>query len=263
MGGSSGTQFGTFGGTGSVSGLTTLNQFGEIRPGGTLSTDNAGTLTLNGGLTLNAGSLLTYQMGPTGNDSMVIGGVNGLNIAGPMNMTILANGTIVAPGQFPVLDYDTSFVGSIGDIALNTAALAAGFTYSLVNNPTNTSIDFVITGRPRWRCWRLQQQRHCRRRRLCAVAQRRPATERGRYTGHRECSRLRRLEGPLRQRRWFRQRRQRRCCAGTDQLRPHQPVRRRPRRLHPPRPISTQLCHSNSLTSPRLRRGFFALPSRN
>ena len=84
-------------------------------------------------------------MGPTGNDETIIGGVNGLNIAGPMNMTILANGTISAAGQFPVLDYNTSFLGSLSDITLNTTALAAGFTYSLVNNAANTSIDFKIT----------------------------------------------------------------------------------------------------------------------
>jgi hypothetical protein len=62
-----------------------------------------------------------------------------------MNMTMLANGTIAAAGQFPVLDYDTSFLGSLSDITLNTTALAAGFTYSLVNNVANTSIDFKIT----------------------------------------------------------------------------------------------------------------------
>src|SRR4029079_9674053 len=48
VGGSSATQFGTVMGTGSIGGLTTLNAFGEIRPGGTATTDNAGTLTLSG-----------------------------------------------------------------------------------------------------------------------------------------------------------------------------------------------------------------------
>jgi autotransporter-associated beta strand protein len=148
IGGSSTTQFGTLLGSGIISGLVTLNQFGELRPTGntTLTLDNSGTFTLNGGLTLNSGSLLTYNLLTAGNDLTVVGGVNGLNIAGPvtLNLSVPAMTTFSGPGTYPILDYDTSFVGSVSDITLGTTPDPT-LTYALVNNPANTSIDLVVT----------------------------------------------------------------------------------------------------------------------
>ena len=154
VGGTTTTQFGTFLGHGSVSGLTTVNDFGEIRPGGTTTAtlDNAGTLTLNGGLTMNgtsvaSRSLLTFQLGTTGNDLLVVGGVNGLNFAGNTKLNVLANGTFGA-GTYPLIDYDTSFLGTLGtNFFVGTVGtdVPTGFNYSLVNNTTNTTIDLVAS----------------------------------------------------------------------------------------------------------------------
>jgi autotransporter-associated beta strand protein len=145
LGGTATNQFGTLMGTGSISGLTTANDFGEIAPGGTTSSQSAGTLTLAGGLTLNGSStanrsLLSFQLGASGNDLLVVGGVNGLNLAGNTTLNVTANGTFSA-GTFPLIDYDTSFQGVLSNLAIGTTP--AGFLYSIVNNTTNTTIDLV------------------------------------------------------------------------------------------------------------------------
>ena len=148
LGGTSTSQFGTLMGTGSIGGLTTVNAFGEIRPGGTTSTDNAGTLTLNGGMTLSGTSptssaLLTFQLGTTGNDLLVVPGVNALNFAGDTTLAVLANGTFNA-GTYTLIDYDTSYTGSLSSFVVG-ATVPAGFNYVIQDNTTATTIELVAT----------------------------------------------------------------------------------------------------------------------
>jgi autotransporter-associated beta strand protein len=152
LGGSATNQFGTLMGTGSIGGQTVLNDFGEVAPGGTTSTQNAGTLTLTGGLTANGSSvanrsILTFQLGATGNDLLVVPGANAVNFAGNTQLNVLANGVFTA-GTYPLINYDTSFLGTLNTnffVGTPGVDVPAGFLYSLVDNTVNTTIDLLVS----------------------------------------------------------------------------------------------------------------------
>jgi fibronectin-binding autotransporter adhesin len=72
----------TFGGSGTVAGLTTVFSGGHLAPG-----NSPGTLTFTNGLTLNAGSILDFQIGTTSDSIRVSGGT----LTGPLTGTILLN----------------------------------------------------------------------------------------------------------------------------------------------------------------------------
>src|SRR5439155_22900331 len=68
--GTSSSQFGTFGGSGQVVGAVTHNAFSHLVPGGPSAVDVSNPLTLNGGLTLNAGSNADFDLNGFGADTI-------------------------------------------------------------------------------------------------------------------------------------------------------------------------------------------------
>jgi hypothetical protein len=125
---------GTLGGTGSVAGLVTVESGGTIAPG---LVNTIGTLALDGGLTLNTGSILAMQLGaPTTGDLINVGGTTTIN-GGTVNIT---NAGGLGAGSYTLLDYTGALGGSFGNLALGTTP--AGFNYSLVD--TGSSINLNV-----------------------------------------------------------------------------------------------------------------------
>jgi fibronectin-binding autotransporter adhesin len=120
---------GTLGGTGALGG--NVNVAGVLAPGG-LAT--AGTLIVNGDVTLASTARLDYRLGAAG----VAGGglndllrVNGdLTLDGTLNVAQTAGGTF-GPGIYRLIDY----TGALIDNGLNLGSLPGGFT-----NTVQTSI---------------------------------------------------------------------------------------------------------------------------
>lgn len=124
---------GTLGGTGSVSGLVTVESGGTIAPGLSI-----GTLTLAGGLTLNAGSLLGIELGaPTMGDLINVGGTTTIN-GGTVNV---ADAGGLGAGTYTILDYAGALGGSFSNLALGTTP--AGFSFALMD--TGSAINLSVS----------------------------------------------------------------------------------------------------------------------
>jgi autotransporter-associated beta strand protein len=122
---------GTFGGTGSVSGTVVANATAHIAPGA-----SPGVLT-TGGLTLNAGSVLDFELGSTFSSDLI--NVTGTLImnGGSVNITNFGGGLDF--GTYTLIDYGTSF----GDVAdLGTPTGPAGFAFELVD--TGSQINLLV-----------------------------------------------------------------------------------------------------------------------
>jgi fibronectin-binding autotransporter adhesin len=136
---------GILGGTGSIDGLVTVNNFGIVAPGAGL-----GTLTLAGGLTLQGGSSLSMELGaPSSGDRINVTLADGLTINtdvtnGNVKVTLLDAGGLAA-GSYTLVDYVGALGGAFSNLEL-AMTQPAGFTYQLVDNASNTSIDLLVTG---------------------------------------------------------------------------------------------------------------------
>jgi fibronectin-binding autotransporter adhesin len=129
---------GTLAGTGLVTGPVTIESGAHIAPG----TTGVGTLGV-GSLTLSSGSILDFDLGaPTSGDLVNVTDSGGLTISGgTVNLT---NAGGLAAGTYKLLDYTGTLGGAFANLALGTQP--AGFTFALVDNAANTSIDLSVTG---------------------------------------------------------------------------------------------------------------------
>ena len=126
-----------FSGAGTISGAVTVNT------GGILLSRSGVTLTL-GGLTLNAGAASNFQIGaPTAAAIINITGTNAFSLAGLSTLTV-ANAGGLAAGTYHLFDYTGTALASIANLQLGSTP-GGGFTYSLSNNQTNTSIDLIVS----------------------------------------------------------------------------------------------------------------------
>jgi fibronectin-binding autotransporter adhesin len=125
----------TLAGTGTLAGAVSITGGGHLAPG-----MSAGNLTV-GSLSLVSGSALDYELGAAGTgDRTTITSPAGLSLTGgTVNITGLAGFGV---GQYPLLDYTGSFIGAPTNLGIGSAP--TGYTYSFVNNATNTSIDLVV-----------------------------------------------------------------------------------------------------------------------
>jgi autotransporter-associated beta strand protein len=142
---------------GTLSGLTaqgagsgspgTITGTVEITASGKLLASSSGTLTL-GGLTLDAGSLSTFQLGAvTATPAINITGNNGfaLPATGWSSIDIINTGAMAA-GTYHLFDYTGSPFDADYFAKLALADPHAGlFNLSLTNNTANTSIDLAVT----------------------------------------------------------------------------------------------------------------------
>lgn len=139
---------GTLAGTGSASGATTVNSGGTLSPGTPETNNGIGTLTIANTLTLSGGTVLNFDLGGSGHD--LISGITNLSLPASGTVTVnLANvGGLAAGAPFPIIDYSGSLSGAFSTLTLTNQP--AGFTYALINDTSNTSIDLQVsaTGLP-------------------------------------------------------------------------------------------------------------------
>ncbi|MBC8095986.1 MAG: autotransporter-associated beta strand repeat-containing protein, partial [Akkermansiaceae bacterium] len=151
-GSATGTGAVTVNGGGTLSGLPTaaspFNLAGSIsgavvvNGGGTLRAQSGFTLNL-GSLTLNTSAISDFDLGAlTATDVINITGTNGLSLAGSSKVNISNIGG-VATGTYHLFDYTGTALSDISNLSLGSTE--GGFTYSLSNNQTNTSIDLLVS----------------------------------------------------------------------------------------------------------------------
>jgi hypothetical protein len=129
---------GTLAGTGSIDGLITVQEGGAIAPGASI-----GTLTAVGGLTLEPLSNLKFELGLPGTSDLIdVTPFNGLTING--GTVDLFNAGGLAAGTYTLIDYVGTLGGAFGNLTLGLIQ-PAGFTFDLVDNAINTSIDLEVT----------------------------------------------------------------------------------------------------------------------
>ncbi len=131
----------TLGGTGSVSGVVTVQSGGHLAPGASI--ESLGMA----GLSLGAGSVLDFELGPGGaRDLLNISGLFTLD-GGSLHLTDMGG---MEAGTYPLILYG-SLSGNVS--ALGTPTGPAGFNYSLLNS--GSSIDLVVSAVPEPGCMAL------------------------------------------------------------------------------------------------------------
>ena len=121
---------GTLGGTGSVSGAVTVNNGGHLAPGASVESLQVGALTLN------AGSVLDFELAAPGvSDLTDVLGLLTLN-GGSLNLTDAGG---LASGTYTLIDYGT-LTGNVA--SLGTPTGPGGYDFSLVD--TGSAINLVV-----------------------------------------------------------------------------------------------------------------------
>ena len=122
---------GIFGGTGSVSGAVTIQSGAHLAPGASIESLGVGALTLN------AGSILDFEVGPPSTSDTV--NVSSLLTVGGGSLNIVNAGGL-SIGEYTLFTYG-AFGGSISNLSLPTAP--GNLKYSLAD--TGNQIDLVVS----------------------------------------------------------------------------------------------------------------------
>ena len=126
-----------FANAGSISGIVSINN------GGILAASSASAFTF-GGLSLNSLSVSNFQIGaPTSGNVINITGSNAFSISGASTINITNAGGLAA-GTYHLFDYTGTALANINNLTLGSTP-GGGFTYSLSNNQTNTSVDLLVS----------------------------------------------------------------------------------------------------------------------
>jgi fibronectin-binding autotransporter adhesin len=133
-----------FANAGTISGTVTVNG------GGALLAKTGSTFTF-GGLSLSATAISNFQIGPpTGSALINVTGTNGFTLAGLSTINISNAGGLGA-GTYQLFNYTGTALANIANLQLGSTP-GGGFTYSLSNNQTNTSVDLIVsTSSDQWR----------------------------------------------------------------------------------------------------------------
>jgi fibronectin-binding autotransporter adhesin len=131
---------GKLGGSGSISGTVTVNASGHLAPGNSVESLDVGALVLN------TGSILDFELGAPGapgvnSDLINVTAAGGLVLNGGSFALTDAGG--LAVGTYRLIDYAGTLGGAVANLGTLTGPL--GFTYALINNVGNTSIDLTVT----------------------------------------------------------------------------------------------------------------------
>jgi len=129
---------GTLGGTGSVSGLVTVNTGGHVAPGASI-----GTLTATGGLTLETGSILDFELGAPGTGDLINTSALTINGVGSVILTDVGG---LAGGNYTLIDYGTVGGPGLATFLSQQPTGPAGFNYAL--SDTGSTIDLSVTAIP-------------------------------------------------------------------------------------------------------------------
>lgn len=129
----------TLGGTGSIAGAVNVTPSGHIAPGSSIESLDVGSLSLAGG------AILDFEL----NSVLGIDTSDLINVTTPGGLTInpntlnLTNAGNMTAGTYTLIDYSGTTNGSVSNISLGSTP--AGFSYTLVNNVANTSVDLIVT----------------------------------------------------------------------------------------------------------------------
>jgi autotransporter-associated beta strand protein len=126
------------GGTGSVGAPVTVHSGGTLAPG-----INTGTLTFTSTLTLNSGSALSYDLGPTNSSDKAL--INGsVTLGGTLHVTNRAG---FGPGIYTLLTYTGTLGGSLPGIGV----VPAGYGFTLDTNTLGqVRLLVTLTAKPRF-----------------------------------------------------------------------------------------------------------------
>lgn len=132
-----GVTSGTLGGTGSVAGAVTVGGTGHIAPGPATGIESLG---MTGGLTLNSGSILDFELAAPGTSDLINSTLaGGTNILGAtLNLTDAGG---LAAGTYTLIDYAGALLGDESNITFGT--VPSGFSYALVD--TGSVINLSVT----------------------------------------------------------------------------------------------------------------------
>ncbi|HEX7348789.1 MAG TPA: autotransporter-associated beta strand repeat-containing protein [Rhodanobacteraceae bacterium] len=153
---------GTLGGFGSVGNAdpttTTIQSGGILSPGS--GTYSVGTLTVNGNLTLDAGSILDFDLGaPAASDAFSTAGSSDLvDVGGALTFTggttlNLTNAVSMGPGLYTLFDYGALATGGTCSFSGGTACMVIGSVptgslaseFSVVNDASASQINLYNT----------------------------------------------------------------------------------------------------------------------
>ena len=127
-----------FANAGSVSGAVTVNG------GGSLLARSNYTFNL-GGLTLNTSAISDFQLGAATNLPVInITGTNAFSLAGLSTVNIGNPIGGLTIGTYRLFDYSGTALTSITNLQLGSTP-GLGYTYSLSNNTTDTSVDLLVS----------------------------------------------------------------------------------------------------------------------
>ena len=122
---------------GFISGNVTVNG------GGALAARSGGTFTF-GGLALNASAIATFELGASTSSALInVTGTNGFTLTGLSTINIANFGGGLATGTYRLFDYTGTALANLNNLQLGSTAGGA-FSYSLVNNTANTSVDLLV-----------------------------------------------------------------------------------------------------------------------
>lgn len=118
----------TLTGSGTIGGPTTITSGAHLAPG-----NSPGTITFTGGLTLEGGSILDFELGETSDLIRVTGGV----LSGPSSGTILVNLTDASgfiDGTYTLIDATGATFDSFDTSFFELGTHLEGYTYTFVQN---------------------------------------------------------------------------------------------------------------------------------
>ena len=114
----------TLGGSGSIGGLTTVQSGGHLAAGASL-----GTLTFTGGLTLNTGAFLDFELGTSSDKIRVSGGTLTGPGSGTLTVNLFDSGGFTA-GTYTLIDATGATLTSIGATNFELGTVIAGYNFS-------------------------------------------------------------------------------------------------------------------------------------
>ena len=147
------TTSGALGGSGIVGGLVTINNLGQLSP--TLSGSGATTLQLQGGLTLNGGSILNFNLGaintaanpitsPTSDNVFVTGALTVATGTDTINLSSVGSG--IVPGTYSLISASSVPANFTGTTFNVHGPLQ--FLYTVVDDTANNSLDLQVSNNP-------------------------------------------------------------------------------------------------------------------
>jgi autotransporter-associated beta strand protein len=132
---------GVLGGTGTIGGSVTVASGATLSPGTSIESLDVGSLAMSGGK-------LTFELGAPGSPGVTSDLLNVVNTDG----LSITSGTVdlinfggLAGGTYRLVEYAGTALGDATVDLLTLGLQPAGFTYDLVDNATNLSIDLVVT----------------------------------------------------------------------------------------------------------------------